>query len=215
MRKKNIKVERLQYLEDLKALVKIINVGPDASIGSIIREWNTIIPGDRVYELKKYPRITALDLSFFNNKKYELSGKFIFNSFKNIYPSINAYLGSIIDSRNEMNGYLGFGADLNYDIFSIFGTKYSTSLKIPALFAFRSDDKGHNVGSFFSDPTISLHWNIQISPYKDLVFSINNTLTHIHGPWQWQKNTGELNEEGKSITQTEPAVWSKVPKPNN
>ena len=133
-----------------KALVKIINVGPDASIGSIIREWNTIIPGDRVYELKKYPRITALDLSFFNNKKYELSGKFIFNSFKNIYPSINAYLGSIIDSRNEMNGYLGFGADLNYDIFSIFGTKYSTSLKIPALFAFRSDDKGHNkVGSFF------------------------------------------------------------------
>lgn len=196
-----------------KALVKIINVGPNASKGKVIRKWNNIFPGDKAYELKKYPKITALNISLLNNKKYEISGKFIFNSFKNIYLSINGYLGSIIDSRNKMNGYLGFGSNLNYDIFSIFGTKYSTSLRLPALFAFRSDDVGHNVGSFFSDPSISFHWRIQVSPYKDLVFSINHTITHVHGPWQWQKDTGELNEEGKSITQTEPAVWNKIPKP--
>ena len=197
-----------------KALVKIIDVGPDASKGKIIRKWKSVHPGDKAYELKKYPKITALNFSFLSNKKYELSGKFIFNSFKDISPSINGYLGSIIDSRKEMNGYLGFGADLNYNILSVFGTKYSTSLRIPALFAFRSDDKGHNVGSFFSDPSIGFNCRIQISPYKDLVFSINNTLTHVHGPWQWQKDTGELNEEGKSITHTEPAVWNTNSKPN-
>lgn len=191
-----------------KALIKITDVGSDASTGKIIRKWKNIRPGDKAYELNNYPKITALNLSFLNNKKYEISGKLILNSFKDISPSINGYLGSIIDSRNEMNGYLGFGADLNYDIFSIFGTKYSTSLRVPALFAFRSDDKGHNVGSFFSDPSISFDWRIQVSPYKDLVFSINYTLTHVHGPWQWQKDTGKLNEEGKSITQTEPAVWN-------
>jgi hypothetical protein len=32
-------------------------------------------------------------------------------------------------------------------------------------------------------------------------------LTHLHGPWQWQRETGLLNDEGKSITKTEPAVW--------
>jgi hypothetical protein len=154
-----------------------------------------------------------LNLSLLRNKKYELSGKFIFDSFKDISPSVNGYLGSIIDSRDEMNGYLGFGANFNYDLLSILKTKYSTSLRIPALFAFRSDDEGHNVGSFFSDPSVSFDCIIQLSPYKDLVFSINYTITHVHGPWQWQKDTGELNEEGKNITQTQPAVWNTGSKP--
>lgn len=196
-----------------KALVKIIDIGPDASTGKIIRKWKNVSPGDKAYELKKYPKITELNLSLLRNKKYELSGKFIFDSFKDISPSVNGYLGSIIDSRDEMNGYLGFGANFNYDLLSILKTKYSTSLRIPALFAFRSDDEGHNVGSFFSDPSVSFDCIIQLSPYKDLVFSINYTITHVHGPWQWQKDTGELNEEGKNITQTQPAVWNTGSKP--
>ena len=33
--------------------MKIVNVGPDASIGKIIRKWKIIKPGDKAYELKK------------------------------------------------------------------------------------------------------------------------------------------------------------------
>jgi hypothetical protein len=109
-----------------------------------------------------------------------------------------------------MNGYLGFGTNLEYRLLSIFGTTYSTSLELPALFSFRNDDKGHNVASFLSAPTINFNIAIQISPYRDLVLSTKYTFTQIHGPWQWQKSTGELNKEGNNITETEPAVWERA-----
>ena len=35
----------------------------------------------------------------------------------------------------------------------------------------------------------------------------------MHGPWQWQKDTGENDEDGRSITETEPAVWNDGIKP--
>ncbi|MBT5781599.1 MAG: hypothetical protein HOI03_00375, partial [Candidatus Marinimicrobia bacterium] len=97
-----------------KGLMRIINVGPDASIGKIIRKWKNINPGDKAYELKNAPKVTSLNFSLSRENKYELSGKFIFNTFSDLSPSINGYLGSIKDSRNEMNGYLGFGTNLEY-----------------------------------------------------------------------------------------------------
>ena len=193
-----------------KGLMKIINVGPDASIGKIIRKWKNINPGDKAYELKKAPKITSLDFSLLKETKYELSGKFIFNTFSDLSPSINGYLGSIKDSRNEMNGYLGFGTNLEYRLLSIFGTTYSTSLELPVLFSFRNDDESHNVASFLSAPSINFNIAIQISPYRDLVLSIKYAFTQVHGPWQWQKNTGKLNKEGNNITETEPAVWTRT-----
>ena len=191
-----------------KGLMRIINVGPDASIGKIIRKWKNINPGDKAYELKNAPKVTSLNFSLSRENKYELSGKFIFNTFSDLSPSINGYLGSIKDSRNEMNGYLGFGTNLEYRFLSIFGTTYSTSLELPALFSFRNDDKGHNVASFLSAPSINFNIAIQISPYRDLFLSTKYTFTQVHGPWQWQKSTGELNKEGNNITETEPAVWT-------
>ena len=193
-----------------KGLMKIVNVGPDASIGKIIRRWKNIKPGDKAYELKKAPRITSLDFSLLKETKYELSGKLIFNTFSDLSPSINGYLGSIKDSRNEMNGYLGFGTNIEYRLLSIFGTTYSTSLELPALFSFRNDDEDHNVASFLSAPSINFNISIQISPYRDLVFSTKYAFTQVHGPWQWQKNTGELNKDGNNITETEPAVWIRT-----
>ena len=64
--------------------------------------------------------------------------------------------------------------------------------------------------SFLSAPTINFNIAIQISPYRDLVLSTKYTFTQIHGPWQWQKSTGELNKEGNNITETEPAVWERA-----
>lgn len=190
-----------------RGLIKIIDVGPDASRGKIIRKWKDIQPGHKAYELKKAPILTSINLSFLKDKKYELYGNFIFNTFGDFSASLNGYLGSVIDSRDQMNGYLGFGTDLDYPVFSIFGTSTSLSLRIPALFAFSSDDKGHNIASFFSDPSINLNFAIQITPNRDIIFSTRYKLTHLHGPWQWQRETGLLNDEGKSITKTEPAVW--------
>ena len=207
---KNYKGKDITIPGKAKGLMRIVNVGPDASIGKIIRKWKNINPGDKAYELKKAPKVTSLNFALSRETKYELSGKFIFNTFSDLSPSINGYLGFIKDSRNEMNGYLGFGTNLEYRLLSIFGTTYSTSLELPALFSFRNDDKGHNVASFLSAPTINFNIAIQISPYRDLVLSTKYTFTQIHGPWQWQKSTGELNKEGNNITETEPAVWERA-----
>jgi hypothetical protein len=35
----------------------------------------------------------------------------------------------------------------------------------------------------------------------------------MHGPWQWQKDTGENDEEGRNIIETEPAFWRGGIKP--
>ena len=207
---KTYKGKNLTIPGKTKGLMKIVNVGPDASIGKIIRKWKIIKPGDKAYELKKSPRITSLDFSLLTETKYELSGKLIFNTFSDLSPSINGYLGSVKDSRNEMNGYLGFGTSIEYRLLSIYGTTYSTSLELPALFSFRSDDEDHNVASFLSAPSINFNISIQISPYRDLVFSTKYAFTQVHGPWQWQKNTGELNKDGNNITETEPAVWIRT-----
>ena len=41
---------------------------------------------------------------------------------------------------------------------------------------------------------------------------MHHIYTTLHGPWQWRKDTGEKDDEGKTITETEPAVWkSAVP----
>ena len=60
------------------------------------------------------------------------------------------------DSKNKMDGYIGFGTDLKYGLFSAFGTNGYISLNIPLLFAWRGDDAGHNVMSMFSDPSVIL-----------------------------------------------------------
>ena len=107
-----------------------------------------------------------------------------------------------------MNGYLGFGTNLDYTLFSGFGTKGSVSLELPALLARRGDDDGHNVISFFSDPSLDGNLAIQIGQKRDIVLTASYVFTNVHGPWQWQKDTGENDEDGNTITKTEPAVWN-------
>jgi len=107
-----------------------------------------------------------------------------------------------------MNGYLGFGTNLDYTLFSDFGTKGSVSLELPALFSRRDDDDGHNVISFFSDPSLDGNLAIQVGQKRDIVLTVSYVFTNVHGPWQWQKDTGENDEDGNTITKTEPAVWN-------
>ena len=109
-----------------------------------------------------------------------------------------------------MNNFIGFGSDLRYTIFSRFGITGSTSLSLPVLFPFRRDDEDHFVSSIFSDPSINGSLSMQINSKMDIVFSMNHIYTALHGPWQWRKDTGQQNDEGKTITETEPAVWTSA-----
>ena len=158
--------------------------------------------------MKGAPTITDLNFTYSKDRRYEVAGSFWINPFAEFSGSINGYLGSVIDSRNKMNGYLGFGTNLDYTLFSVFGTKGSVSLELPALFARRGDDDGHNVISFFSDPSLDGNFAIQISQKRDIVLTASYVFTNIHGPWQWQKDTGENDEDGNTITETERAVWN-------
>ena len=110
-----------------------------------------------------------------------------------------------------MNNFIGFGSDLRYTIFSRFGITGSTSLTLPVLFPFRRDDEEHFVSSIFSDLSINGNLSIQINSKMDIVFSMNHIYTTLHGPWQWRKDTGQTDDDGKSITETEPGVWNDAP----
>ena len=107
-----------------------------------------------------------------------------------------------------MDGYIGFGTDLKYGFFSEFGTRVFLSLNIPLLFSGRGDDDGHNVISLFSDPSIDANLSIQISKERDIVLSASYVFTSMHTPGQWPKKTCNINDAGKSITETEPAIWN-------
>jgi len=191
-----------------RGLIRITDVGPDGSRARVVRKWRKVKPGHKAYELKDYPIITDLNFIYSKDRRYEVAGRFWINPSSEFSGSINGYLGSVIDSRNKMNGYLGFGTNLDYTLFSVFGTKGSVSLELPALFARRGDDDGHNVISFFSDPSLDGNFAIQISQKRDIVLTASYVFTNIHGPWKWQKDTGNNDEDGNTITEAEPAVWN-------
>ena len=190
-----------------RGLIRITDVGPDGSRAKVVRKWRKVKPGHKAYELKGSPTTTDLNFTYSKDRRYEVAGRLWINPFGEFSGSINGYLGSVMDSENNMDGYFGFGTDLDYTLFSGFGAKGSISLGLPALFAWTGDDKGHNVISFFSDPSLDGNLAIQISQKRDIVLTASYVITNVHGPWQWQKDTGENDEDGNNITKTEPAVW--------
>ena len=115
------------------------------------------------------------------------------------------------DLANKMDGFIGLGTDITYTIFSNFGVTGFTSLSLPALFPFRYDDDNHLVSPILSDPTITTNLSIQINSKTDIIFSKNYIHSTLHGPWQWRKDTGQTDDDGKSITETEPGVWNDAP----
>ena len=205
---KTYKGKTLKLPGKTRGLVKIIDVGPEGSKARIVRKWRKIKEGHKAYELKAPPITTDLSFTVLNGYRYEMSGKAWLNSFSEFAASFNYHLGAIKDTKNNMDGYIGFGTDLKYGFFSGFGTNGYLSLNIPLVFAGRGDDDGHNVISIFSDPSIDTNLSIQISKDRDIVLSASYVFTSIHGPWQWQKDTGNINDDGKNITETEPAVWN-------
>ena len=60
---KTYKGRSITFPGKAKGLMRIINVGPDASIGKIIRKWKNVNPGDKAYELKNAPKVTSLNFS--------------------------------------------------------------------------------------------------------------------------------------------------------
>ena len=193
-----------------RGLLRITEVGPDASQARIVRKWRPIRTGHRAYELKYPAEVADIQFIYLENTKYQLGGKFWISPSSRFSGSFNILLGSLRDSREKMNNFIGVGSDLRYTMFSRFGITGSTSLTLPALFPFRSDDEDHFVSSIFSDPSINGNLGIQINSKMDIVFSINHIYTTLHGPWQWRRDTGEKNDEGKKITETEPAVWTSA-----
>ena len=210
---KSYKGKTIKLPGKTRGLVKIIDVGPEGSKARIVRKWRKIKEGHKAYELKAPPITTDLNFTVLNGYRYEMSGKAWLNSFSEFAASFNYHLGAIKDTKNNMDGYIGFGTDLKYGFFSGFGTNGYLSLNIPLVFAGRGDDDGHNVLSVFSDPSIDANLSIQISKQRDIVLSASYVFTSMHGPWQWQKDTGENDEDGRSITETEPAVWNDGIKP--
>ena len=193
-----------------RGLLRITQVGPDASQARVVRKWRPIRQGHRAYELKYPAKISDIQFLYSENKKLQLSGKFWISPHSRFSGSFNLSLGSIHDSRQKMNNFIGFGSDMRYTMFSRFGITGSTSLTLPVLFPFRRDDENHFVSSIFSDPSINGNIAIQINSKMDFVFSMYYVYTTLHGPWQWRKDTGEQDNEGKTITETEPAVWTSA-----
>jgi len=209
-RTKTYKERTISLPGKTRGLLRITEVGPDASQAKIVRKWRPLRTGHRAYELKYPAEVADIQFTYLEDTKYQLGGKFWISPHSRFSGSFNILLGSIQDSRDKMNNFIGIGSDLRYTIFSRFGITSSTSLTLPALFPFRRDDAGHFVSSIFSDLSINGNLAIQINSKMDIVFSLNHIYTTLHGPWQWRRDTGEEDDEGKTITETEPAVWTSA-----
>ena len=196
-----------------KGLIQLVEVGQDASRAIVLRKWGKITPGQKAYELNGQPYTTDITLTYLNDNRNEIAGKVWFMPLSEFSASLNYHLGLIRDSRNNNDPYIGFGTDLDYRTFRIFGMNSSISLTIPALISWRGDDDGHNVFSFFSDPSIDWNISFQISKKRDIVISASYVFNHMHGPWQWRRDTGNNDEDGNSIMETEWGVWEDGMKP--
>ena len=59
-----------------RGLLRITQVGPDASQARVVRKWRPMRQGHRAYELKYPAKISDVQFTYLENTKYQLGGKF-------------------------------------------------------------------------------------------------------------------------------------------
>ena len=84
-----------------RGLLRINQVGPDASQARVVRKWRPIRQGHRAYELKYPAKISDIQFIYSENKKLQLSGKFWISPHSRFSGSFDLLLGSIYDSRQK------------------------------------------------------------------------------------------------------------------
>ena len=190
-----------------RGLALITDVGPDASKARVVRKWRKVKQGQKAYEMSTNPYVADVSISYNNTPHYDLAGKFWIKPFNKYSISANGYLGMINDSREDSDFYSGIGTNLDFLLFSGFGTVISTSLEIPVVFISRRDDENHWVSSPLVSPSIGFHLSLQISKYRDLVLSVKNVVATNKLDWGYSRKTGEEDKDGHTETERVDAIW--------
>ena len=206
-RQKTYKGKTINLPGKTRGLARITEVGLDASKAKIIRKWHKVKEGHKAYEMLTNPIIVDLSFSYSEENRYDLTGKYLFNTFNTFSGSLNGSIGLISDSRHDMDFYGGIGPSFNFNLLSGFGTSFYSSLEIPFIIVSRIDDDDNLVTSGSILPSIGLNVGIQIGKHQDLIFSFNNVFLNNKSKWTHTVKTGEQDDNGNDKTKQEPAIW--------
>jgi len=190
-----------------RGLVKITDVGPNASKAQIIRKWRKIKKGHRAYEILNNIFVSDFKIAYSQQSPFHLNSGLLLKPFSKFYSSVNGHIGLLNNSRNNLNLYFGINPSLNYNIISWFGSKIDFTFDLPISLATATDDANNFVKSGLIMPTLGCNFGIQINKELDIIFSLDYILGNNQSNWTYTENTGKKDSDGNDKIKSQPAIW--------
>ncbi|MFQ6612603.1 MAG: hypothetical protein ACE5D2_05815 [Fidelibacterota bacterium] len=186
------------------ALVRVVDLSPDANRSLVIRKWGKIQEGYRAVEKIHFTPAGILALQYdleHGNLLVKFSG--VFRPLRKYNFKIGFQLGSVQDNWNTSNLFLGAPLGFCYNLIQTPIFSLGSAVTLPINLAFRRDDDHNRVVAFFTDPRIGLEANIMSAPRRDLFFSVEYVFGSSTGNWTYSKT----NDKNEPVTYD--AVWNK------
>ncbi|MBT3299564.1 MAG: hypothetical protein HN657_03415 [Candidatus Marinimicrobia bacterium] len=204
-RQKTIKGRTITLPGKPRGLLRITDVGPDASFGVIVRKWRSVQEGNKVYELIDPPTVVDIEIGQNTANGIKIESRLWVNPFNKYTWNISGGLGTVEDSREDMDLFLGLGIGGQVQLFQLGPISPRFGINFPIRFTFTEDDDAHTVSSFIFSPEIGGEISILIGKTKDLFITTHYTFTSLQGKWTYTENSDDEDGELKTLD----AVWDK------
>lgn len=202
-RKKTYKGKTITIPGKPRGIVRIKNVGPDASTAHIVRKWRPISQGNKAYEIISHPRVNDIHLSVSENPSFQIAYRHWVNPFSRFSFNVSGQIGIMTDSDDNTDGHFGFGFGARYHLFQLGSIGSAFQFQLPINLVSRSDDDDHLVTAAVISPMIGWETNILINKSKDFFFSVYMIPGNTMGPWTYSESSNSDDDESVKID----AVW--------
>lgn len=189
---RTIRGKSVEISGEAVAIVRSSSVAQNSNNANILRKWGQIEPG---YEALEMPS-AIFSWGMFGTYGLEIAQtsfgfQAYWKSFSRMGGGITFGLGTVKDTRNDIDFTLNFGGDfyfrlVNNPAWSLMGT-----VKIPVNIAFRPDDDGNNAFSTVFSPRIGGRIDLMTSPNRDLFIQVEYAIGAAQSPWQYTEGEDE------------------------
>lgn len=190
------------------ALVRVVDLSPDANRAIILRKWGNIKPGFKATE-KIYSLPAGMIQFYYGSDQGDITLRFkgIFKPFNKVNYWAGFQLGQVKDNRNDLDFMLGIPFGLTYNLIHTPAFSLGGSFSFPFNLVFRRDDKDHLVTAFYLDPRVGLESTIMINPKRDWFIGLEYVFSAETSGWTWTETKDDTPKtHGADWTSTVPRI---------
>jgi hypothetical protein len=203
-RKKQFRDREITVPGHSVALVRVVDLSPDANRSIVIRKWGPIKEGYRAVEKIHFTPAGILGLQYdLEHGNLLVKATAVLRPLRKYNFKVGLQLGSVQDSWNTGNFFLGVPLGFCYNIIQTPTFSLGSAFTLPVNLAFRRDDASHRVVAFYTDPRIGLEANVMSAPHRDWFLGVDYVFGSSTGSWTYSKT----NDKNEPVNYD--AVWNR------